>query len=103
MRWLLVAALAAFILPAAPAFAQVCGDGVIEGAEACDDDNTSAGDGCDASCAVEAGYKCVNEPSRCYETTWTLSDPVSSVDAITVAALVGCYALFLAIGLWSLK
>lgn len=32
----------------------VCGDGAIEGAETCDDGNASGGDGCSASCAVEA-------------------------------------------------
>ncbi|MDX2168928.1 MAG: VWA domain-containing protein [Deltaproteobacteria bacterium] len=30
----------------------VCGDGVVEGAEACDDNNLFDGDGCDADCAV---------------------------------------------------
>lgn len=33
--------------------APVCGDDLIEGAEACDDGNTTSGDGCSASCAVE--------------------------------------------------
>jgi cysteine-rich repeat protein len=37
----------------------VCGDGVIEGLEECDDLNASDGDGCDASCAVEEGWDCV--------------------------------------------
>jgi cysteine-rich repeat protein len=31
----------------------VCGDGVIEGTETCDDGGTDAGDGCSASCALE--------------------------------------------------
>lgn len=35
-----------------------CGDGVVAGAEQCDDRNTTAGDGCDASCAAEATYTC---------------------------------------------
>lgn len=30
-----------------------CGDGVVSGAEECDDGNTTSGDGCDASCHVE--------------------------------------------------
>ncbi len=30
-----------------------CGDGVVDTGEECDDGNTTAGDGCDASCAVE--------------------------------------------------
>jgi cysteine-rich repeat protein len=32
----------------------VCGDGVLAGGEACDDGNTIAGDGCNATCGIEA-------------------------------------------------
>lgn len=42
-----------------------CGDGKVTGAENCDDSNTKAGDGCSASCAVEAGFSCTGEPSSC--------------------------------------
>lgn len=35
-----------------------CGNGVIEGAESCDDNNTMTGDGCNATCGVEAGFAC---------------------------------------------
>ncbi len=31
-----------------------CGNGFVEAAESCDDGNTTAGDGCDATCALEA-------------------------------------------------
>ena len=37
-----------------------CGNGVIEANESCDDGNTSAGDGCDSSCAKELGQSCMN-------------------------------------------
>ena len=43
----------------------VCSDSLIRGDETCDDGNTNAGDGCDASCQVEAGYTCDYEPSIC--------------------------------------
>jgi cysteine-rich repeat protein len=33
--------------------APVCGDGVCEGAEGCDDGNTTSGDGCSADCVLE--------------------------------------------------
>lgn len=46
---------------------QVCGNGLIEGLEVCDDDNTTAGDGCSASCNLEPGFECAGEPSRCAE------------------------------------
>jgi len=48
-----------------------CGDGLIEGDEACDDGESANGDGCDASCAVEAGYACVGAPSDCTPTAPT--------------------------------
>ena len=43
----------------------VCGDGIIVGAEECDDSNPDDGDGCSSSCLVEAGFQCVGEPSIC--------------------------------------
>jgi cysteine-rich repeat protein len=43
----------------------VCGDGVIEVPETCDDSNAAAGDGCSASCQVEECWSCVGEPSVC--------------------------------------
>ena len=36
----------------------VCGDGVVQPGEACDDGNTSDGDGCSAACEVECGFAC---------------------------------------------
>ena len=36
----------------------VCGDGFRAGAEACDDGNISAGDGCTRTCSVEFGWSC---------------------------------------------
>jgi cysteine-rich repeat protein len=35
----------------------ICGDNVKEGTEACDDGNTTSGDGCSATCTVEAAPK----------------------------------------------
>jgi cysteine-rich repeat protein len=43
----------------------VCGDGIISGAEQCDDGNTNPGDGCDATCMIENGYTCSGQPSVC--------------------------------------
>jgi cysteine-rich repeat protein len=43
----------------------VCGNGIIELGEQCDDDDTINGDGCSSSCTVESGYTCVGEPSVC--------------------------------------
>lgn len=42
-----------------------CGDGDLEGAEACDDGNLVEGDGCSTSCQVEDCYSCAGVPSVC--------------------------------------
>lgn len=43
-----------------------CGDGVVTaGVEACDDGNGASGDGCSATCTIEAGYQCSGTPSVC--------------------------------------
>ncbi|MCH9682971.1 MAG: DUF4215 domain-containing protein [Deltaproteobacteria bacterium] len=43
----------------------VCGDGMLSGAESCDDGNTDDGDGCSSTCSEEAGFACEGEPSVC--------------------------------------
>jgi cysteine-rich repeat protein len=42
-----------------------CGDGSVTGSEACDDGNNDDGDGCSATCTVEAGFTCTGESSVC--------------------------------------
>ena len=46
---------------------EVCGDGKVSFAngEFCDDGNTTAGDGCGATCRVEAGYTCAMPGMAC--------------------------------------
>jgi len=43
----------------------VCGNGVLESGEPCDDGNTTAGDGCNDGCQREPGFSCEGEPSLC--------------------------------------
>ncbi len=50
------------------AMAQVCGDGVVEGSEECDDGNTKSGDGCSAICTVEPWYTCPMPDKPCVYT-----------------------------------
>lgn len=45
--------------------ARDCGNGALDGNEACDDANLTNGDGCDFNCNVEAGFECAGEPSVC--------------------------------------
>merc|ERR1712153_119318 len=42
-----------------------CGDGVLKGAENCDDGNTADDDGCSAKCLVEESYFCAAAGSAC--------------------------------------
>ncbi|HEY4160031.1 MAG TPA: SUMF1/EgtB/PvdO family nonheme iron enzyme, partial [Polyangiaceae bacterium] len=43
-----------------------CGNGLIEGTEQCDDDNTDSGDGCSSTCRFESGWDCEQgEPTVC--------------------------------------
>ncbi|MBU3907086.1 MAG: DUF4215 domain-containing protein, partial [Nanoarchaeota archaeon] len=46
----------------------VCGNGVKETGEGCDDSNVVGGDGCSLTCAVEEGYTCSGQPSVCTRT-----------------------------------
>ncbi|MCU0691586.1 MAG: DUF4215 domain-containing protein [Polyangiaceae bacterium] len=43
----------------------VCGNGIIEALELCDDANKKVGDGCSATCTVETGWSCNRQPSKC--------------------------------------
>ncbi|MBX3200956.1 MAG: fibro-slime domain-containing protein [Labilithrix sp.] len=46
-----------------------CGDGVLRGAEECDDGNNVSGDGCSNSCVLEMGFQCPVPGARCTTTT----------------------------------
>jgi hypothetical protein len=49
--------------------ASVCGNGIKEGTEKCDDGDKSSGDGCSSSCTVESGYSCnTASPNVCTKT-----------------------------------
>ncbi|MBZ4419015.1 DUF4215 domain-containing protein [Myxococcus sp. RHSTA-1-4] len=45
-----------------------CGDGAVSPREECDDGDSDNGDGCSASCGIEAGYGCAGQPSVCAQT-----------------------------------
>ncbi|HYC00956.1 MAG TPA: hypothetical protein VEC57_17615 [Candidatus Limnocylindrales bacterium] len=54
------------IAPTTTVPAAVCGDGMIEGSEECDDAPPAEnGDGCSAQCLVESGFICSGQPSVC--------------------------------------
>jgi cysteine-rich repeat protein len=56
---------------------EVCGDGILENAEQCDDGNLASTDGCSASCEIEAGYSCTGSPSTCVALpAATCTDPI---------------------------
>lgn len=62
-----------------------CGNGVIETGEDCDDGNNIPGDGCSATCTVESGWNCMNNPSQCYSVYWTdnSGNKIISTDIVT--------------------
>lgn len=62
-----IATCALFLLVGAVQAAAVCGDGILDGGETCDDFNTTPGDGCSASCATESGYECVVPGDPCID------------------------------------
>jgi cysteine-rich repeat protein len=45
--------------------AVVCGDGIIDTSEICDDGNKADGDGCSAACEFEKGWDCSGAPTVC--------------------------------------
>lgn len=48
--------------------ATLCGNGVLDDGERCDDRDTTPGDGCSATCRVETGWECdQGEPTGCDE------------------------------------
>ncbi len=44
----------------------LCGNGIVEILEKCDDGNINNGDGCSSDCKIEQGYQCVKQPSQCF-------------------------------------
>jgi cysteine-rich repeat protein len=46
-------------------FTALCGNGILEGTETCDDGNLTAGDGCGNNCRVEQAWQCTGTPSVC--------------------------------------
>jgi len=51
--------------PCTKAPAKVCGNGIIEAGEGCDDGNTVSGDGCSSTCVPEAGWNCPTAGKAC--------------------------------------
>ncbi len=53
----------------------VCGDGVVEPPETCDDGNSVPGDGCSGVCQVEPGYACPTPGKPCVK-VWVCGNGV---------------------------
>jgi cysteine-rich repeat protein len=58
----------------------LCGDGLLDAGEQCDDGNNSPGDGCSRGCIIEGGFVCNNgtAPSSCNQLPASCGDGVSS-------------------------
>jgi fibro-slime domain-containing protein len=76
----------------------VCGDGVVQPGEACDDGNTLSGDGCSADCqTVESGYTCPPKGGACtkaplYVCGNGILDPTEQCDDGNMVSGDGCSA-----------
>ncbi len=51
--------------PCTKPFASVCGDGILESGESCDDGNAVSNDGCSSTCLTEAGWNCPAQGQPC--------------------------------------
>ena len=71
----------------------VCGNGVLEGTEVCDDGGILPGDGCSATCTLEPGYICSGAPSVCATSatngTCATAAVITGTDAYTGEATIG--------------
>jgi fibro-slime domain-containing protein len=73
----------------------VCGNGVIDPGETCDDGNATPGDGCSGVCQIEPGFLCPTPDQSCI-TTWICGngvvDPGETCDDGNAIAGDGCSA-----------
>lgn len=60
--------------------AAVCGNGILEPTETCDDGNTMPGDGCNATCILETGFVCPMPGMMCMDID-ECSDETDDCDA----------------------
>ena len=57
----------------------ICGDGIFDPGEECDDNNTISGDGCDGNCQIESGWICTKiNPGSCWVRTSTKTCSLAS-------------------------
>ncbi|CAM9090527.1 unnamed protein product [Phaeothamnion confervicola] len=75
-----LASLLAVALSLVRPISAVCGNGIIEAGEACDDGNTRYGDGCNSQCAIGVNWHCHGEPSKCYRCGNAIKDPYEKCD-----------------------
>jgi fibro-slime domain-containing protein len=71
----------------------VCGDGIVEAGETCDDGNSTPGDGCSGVCQVEPGYSCPTQGQPCLK-VWVcgngIIDPGETCDDANTTSGDGC-------------
>lgn len=69
-----------------------CGDGLLSGAEQCDDGNVKSGDGCSPTCTVEALAGLDTCPGYALPLAGTGTEPRTGVVTVDTATLAGNYA-----------
>ena len=75
-----------------------CGNGTLETGEACDDGNTTAGDGCTSECGIQVGYMCTGAPSVCTSScgngTLDVGEECDSSGVANARCTAGCHLVF---------
>lgn len=64
--------------------ASVCGDGLVEGDETCDDGNPTSSDGCSSTCFVEPGFACAAAGQPCHDVDECAGGNVCETPAVCV-------------------
>ena len=87
--WLNNDAIPAFEVVIRSGTPDVCGNGIVETNEACDDGNTTPGDGCDALCAIEpiCGNGTVEAGEQCDDGNTTAGDGCDAACGIEAAQI----------------
>ena len=63
----------------AEASESLCGNGMVDELEHCDDGGSESNDGCSSTCTVEYGYECMNEESMLSSCMYTCGDGLIAV------------------------
>jgi cysteine-rich repeat protein len=94
-------AIPAYELVVSSILADICGNGVVETGEECDDGNGAAGDGCDAACQIEGNIPVEVEPNNTFATANALGPNgvgLTSMTGVITAADLDTFSFVVPVG-----